>query len=89
MEYNIIIRNDNLEKNKDLIPLLFDNEDILYERNHLDMYDILVNCKLFTSKSNARKNWNRTGKEIPEGFTDLINIGKLNHRLTIWNPKND
>lgn len=51
-----------------------------------DMYDILVLAGIFPSKGQAKKNWARTGAEIPKGFTDLTNIGKLRHRITILNP---
>lgn len=84
-EFNFVILNDNF--NPDLISTLFNDEDIQSITNtSLDMFDILVMTGLFRSKSEARKNWKRTGKNIPEGFTDIKNIGKLHHRLTIWNP---
>jgi hypothetical protein len=55
----------------------------------MDMFDILVDMGVFKSRSDARKNWKQTGKDIPEGFTDLKGIGKMKHRLTIWVPIND
>ena len=87
-EFNFVIDNENFEKNEDLVELLF-NDDLNVEilPNDWDMFDILVETGLFRSKSEARKNWKRTGKDIPEGFTDLENLGKLNHRITIFNPK--
>ena len=87
-EFNFIIDNENMEPNADLIESLFDlNEtDVLMFRQNVDMFDLLVEAGLFRSKSEARKNWKRSEKEIPEGFTDLKNLGKLHHRLTIWNP---
>ena len=85
-EFNVVIKNENLEKNKDLIPLIFGDEDIILIEGK-DMFDILVMCNLFQSKGQARKNWTKTGKEIPQGFNDFEKLGKLNHRLTIFNPK--
>ena len=92
-EFNFIIENKNLEPNDDLIEGLFNqslfnpNEiDIIMFRENVDMFDLLVEVGLFRSKGEARKNWKRTGKDIPEGFTDITNIGKLHKRLTIWNP---
>jgi hypothetical protein len=54
--------------------------------NKYDMYDILVLFKIFSSKSEARKNWERTGKEIPPGYNEFKNIGKQKKALYIWNP---
>ena len=85
-EFNFIIVNENFESNKDLVDLLFSDEDIQTLSTNADMFDILVLTGLFRSKSEARKNWNRTGKDIPDGFTDIERIGKLKHRLTIWKP---
>lgn len=90
-EFNFVIDNENLKPNDDLIKGLFDlkSDDsmrIVPMELDFDMFDILVEIGLFRSKSEARKNWKRTGKNIPEGFTDIKNIGKLHHRLTIWNP---
>jgi hypothetical protein len=86
MEFNIIIDNDALRYNRSLLPLLFDKEALVFVEPSWDMYDILVHCKLFKSKSDARKNWNKTTQVIPDGFTDIERIGKLRHRLTIFNP---
>ena len=85
-EFNFVIDNENFKEDLiDLIDTLFDGDDV-HIIKQLDMFDILVMTGLFRSKSEARKNWKRTGKDIPEGFTDIKNIGKLHHRLTIWNP---
>ena len=90
-EFNFVIDNENLRNNEDLIESLFNldaNEPVRMVPMELDfdMFDILVETGLFRSKSEARKNWKRTEKEIPDGFTDIKNIGKLHHRLTIWKP---
>jgi hypothetical protein len=83
-EFNFVIDNGNV--NEHLVDAMFDGEDVDLLPNTTDMFDILVMTGMFRSKSEARKNWKRTGKEIPEGFTDIENIGKLHKRLTIWNP---
>ena len=85
-EFNFVITNDNLDKNDDLIETLFDGEGFIPVTTGADMFDILVMTGLFRSKSEARKNWKRTGRDIPNGFTDIDRIGKLKNRITIWNP---
>lgn len=52
---------------------------------NVDMYDVLVACGLFKSKGEAKKNWKKSGKEIPNGITEFSNLGK--HRMIsilIW-----
>ena len=91
IDKNYVVDNKYLERNRDLLKYLFsdfDNvlEEITYIDTTYDMYDILVNAGLFTSKGDAKKNWKRSGQEIPLGFSDFRDIGKLNNRLTIYNP---
>jgi hypothetical protein len=88
-EFNFVIQNKDFTVNKDLVDALFDGEDVQVISDVFDMFDILVITNMFRSKSEARKNWKRTGKEIPEGFTDLEDIGKLHKRITIFNPKKE
>lgn len=52
-----------------------------------DMYDLLVKLQVFSSKSQARKNWKKTGPEIPWGWSAFEQIGKLNHALYILKPQ--
>lgn len=85
-EFNFVITNENLNENSDLIDALFGGEGFVPLSTGADMFDILVMTGMFRSKSDARKNWNRTGQSVPEGFTDLERIGKLKKRITIWNP---
>lgn len=87
-QFNIIINNEHLVPNKDLIKPLFGDEDTVIIPN-VDMFDILTACEIFKSKGQARKNWKKTGQDVPPGFTDITGIGKLNKRLTIWNPIED
>ena len=83
MEYNIVI--DTIYTKESDLSLFFGKESVIHFPECVDMYDILVKCSIFLSKSDARKNWSRTGKEIPFGFSDFEKIGKLNHRITILN----
>jgi hypothetical protein len=88
-EFNFVIDNENFESNEGLVESLFDlneNERVQIVPSTFDMFDILVDTGLFRSKSEARKNWKRTGQDVPVGFTDLERIGKLKNRITIWNP---
>jgi hypothetical protein len=87
-ELNIVILNNYFDI--DMQRKLFGNELVdCYMVNEYDMYDILVLFKIFSSKSEARKNWERTGKEIPPGYNEFKNIGKQKKALYIWNPVGD
>ena len=82
---NFVIKNKYYETEKDLIHHLFDGEK--YELlEDVDMYDVLKIAGIFRSKSEARKNWKRTGKEIPKGYNEFLNIGKLHNQIFIFNP---
>lgn len=87
MEFNLVVNNQSLKKHNDLLPRLFGKEDELeLIPDDWSMLDLLVHLGMFRSKSDARRTWKRTGFDVPAGFTDLTGVGKLNHRLTIWNP---
>jgi hypothetical protein len=91
-ELNLIIANKNLKSNLDLIKHLFPEDQdvfIIPSNEDWDMYDCLVKLKAFPSKSEARKNWTRTGKEILPGYNEFKNIGKQKKALYIWNPVGD
>lgn len=83
-EVNIIITTDHLEDGDQ--RLFFGDEAVVFMDTSTTMFDILTQFGFFQSKSEARKNWKRTGQEIPDGFTDIENIGKMNRRLTILKP---
>lgn len=83
MEHNIVIDTTYIKESD--ISLFFGKENVIHLPEGVDMYDILVEFSIFSSKSDAKKNWNRTGKEIPFGFSDFEKIGKFNHRITILN----
>lgn len=86
-EINLVVLNKNLAGNEDLIFRLYDGEeDIEYISEDLDMYDVLVKFNLFSSRSDAKRTWKRSGQKIPEGFSDFPRIGKYKVNLYIWNP---
>lgn len=80
-EVNVIIDN-GLWNEKD-IQLFFQGQDVDILPESTTMFDILIQYGFFKSRSDVRKNWNKTDMEVPDGFTDLENIGKLNRRITI------
>ena len=70
----------------DVPDSIFDGEDFVQLPVFTDMFSILVEAGIFPSRGQARKNWNKTGKDVPAGLTDIEKIGKMNTRITIWNP---
>jgi hypothetical protein len=46
-----------------------------------DMYDVLINCELFTSRNDAKAHYNGS-QLIPEGITSLI-IGKKKNDIIV------
>jgi hypothetical protein len=87
MDFNVVIDNEHLEDNKDLLPILFGENTSLstFEAND-DMFTVLVDFGLFSSRSEAKKNWVRTGRDIPEGWSAFEGIGKKKHNLYIFKP---
>jgi len=83
---NIIIENKYLQTEKDLIPLLFGDEDYLVLPEKTDMYDILLYFDIFNSKGIARRNWKKTGQKIVQGYSEYKKIGKYNKEIYIWYP---
>ena len=65
---------------------LFGSEHVELVGANLDMFDLLVMAKLFTSKSEARNNWKKTGKDIPWGWTHIDDIGKAHSEIAILRP---
>lgn len=85
-ELNIVINNKFNESEKDLIPILFNNEKVLEVDENFTIYDALILLNIFKSKSQARKNWNKG--IIEKGYQEFTQIGKLNKGIFIWNPIN-
>ena len=87
VDANIIIKNEFYKKEDfDFYSKLFGNNRWTELPANKDMYDILVMLKLFKSKSQAKKNWKRSGKDIPKGFSHFRGIGKFNSEFCILNP---
>lgn len=85
MQYlNIIIVNGNNELNDRF--LFFPEDEEVQVLSNVDMFDLLVMLGSFENRSQARKNWKQTDKNIPLGFSSFT-IGKLKRELTILNPK--
>lgn len=62
------------------------DEEVVVVPASTDMFDLLVLLGAFGSKSQARKVWKKTGREIPPGFSHFTRIGKHRRELAIWNP---
>lgn len=62
------------------------NEQIEIKSEKIDILDCLVELGVFSSKSQARKNW-RGPIQIPEGFSHFERLGKHKNELVIWLPK--
>lgn len=80
---NVIIKNGNeRESDSRLFP---PDENIYTLPAETDMLEVLVLAGVWSSKSQARKNWGGD-KFIHAGWTD-ITLGKKNRvRICIWNP---
>lgn len=83
-EFNVIVKNEFVVG--DEADLFFGGERIFTIPPTFDMFELLVACGVFSSKGQARKNWKLSGKDIPDGFSDFINVGKQKVRITILNP---
>lgn len=70
--FNIVVKNDNYDES---LLVLFNGEDINFVPPETDMWDLLVWTGAFDSKSQARKNWTKTAKEIPPGWNEFL-VGK-------------
>lgn len=86
-EMNVVIDNGNIVGDES--HLFFSDEPIVVQPASSSMYDLLVLLGAFTSKGQARKNWSRSGRDVPPGFSDFDGIGKMRHRLTVLNPTPD
>jgi len=84
-ECNFIVLNEHLVGNE--IEAFFDGEAVEWIEPETTMWDLLVRCGIFPSKSQARKapKWKNAG-ETPKGWTDHQRIGKFNIRITVLSP---
>ena len=88
-DFNFVVHNEHFEGNRDLLGPLFGGEDFEILGEEEDMWGILVRCGVFPSRGQARKNWRKTNKEIPDGFSIFEGVGKKRHTITIWKPLPD
>jgi hypothetical protein len=66
--------------------LLFPEDEVVNTvSEQTNMFDLLVALGAFESKSQARKQWKKTGIEIPAGWSSF-RVGKMKRELCIWNP---
>jgi hypothetical protein len=83
---NIIVRNGNVQP-EDRNALFPDGEAVFtFNSGQKNMFDLLVILGVFKSRGQARKNWRKTGRDIPPGWTQLDRLGKYRKELCIWNP---
>ncbi len=65
----------------------FEPEDSVEIQSHWKMSHLAVEIGLFPSVGQARKNgW---GDDIPEGYTEIKKIGKMNKIIFIHNPSDE
>lgn len=87
-EVNIIIQNEYLDLDLDikLFEPLPEGEVIHYISDDMDMYDILVKFGFFPSKKECRRNWTKSGVDVPDGWNEFRSIGKMKRNLYIFKP---
>jgi len=70
----------------DAATLFREDKEFKFLNKNVDLFDILVDAEIFKSKSDARRNWNRSSKDIEYGWTKIDDIGKFRHIVSIWKP---
>jgi hypothetical protein len=83
---NFLIENEFTEQEIDLLQHIFGDEEATRVSQDKDIYDCLVMIGAFKSKSEARKNWTRTGKNFESGYNEYTGIGKKRLAMYVWNP---
>lgn len=95
-QMNVVVENfvvitrpdESLQEVLEGLPPLLVSEDGAIDFKFIDaesdMYDVLVGAGIFKSKLDARKNWTKTGADIPTGQTLIRGIGKMKKKLCIW-----
>lgn len=82
-DFNFIVQKPGLQGDEK--DGFFFGEPVEFIDETVDMYDLLVRIGAFSSKTQADKQWKRSGRIIPPGFNFWENIGKLNRSLSILN----
>lgn len=87
-EYNIVVKNENL-LSTDVELFFVDNEEnipnLIYVEPNKNIWDILVFCDVYKSKTQARNDPRFKNSIIPLGYNEFI-LGKMRKRIYIINP---
>jgi hypothetical protein len=83
-EFNFIIDNGNLRG--DEAAVFFNGEPVQILDDSATFADLFVAAGIFKSKSQFRKSKWGENLMIPEGWSDIERIGKLNKRITVLKP---
>lgn len=81
-EFCFVVENEHLQE--DDIRSFFHEKDVVDRiPKEFSMWDVLVKCGIFQSKSQARKDvkW-KDQSEIPNGWNEFV-VGKLKHKIYI------
>jgi len=86
IERNFVVRNEHFcQEDCDTLFGPLGEGETVEEIEPTDIFSLLVECGIFPSKSQARKNWNRG--ELKEGWNCFDHIGKLHHTICVLIPK--
>src|SRR5574343_1633405 len=83
-DLNVILQTEHCDKPLEWM-CFFGDEDAFLMPGNTDIFDLLVMLDVFPSKSQAKKNWKRD-TSIPDGFTQIEDIGKRRKTLCIVKP---
>ena len=83
-EFNFVIDNGNLRG--DEADVFFHGEPVQILDDSATFADLFVAAGIFKSKSQFRKSMWGKNPTIPEGWTDIERIGKMNKRITVLKP---
>lgn len=85
-DVNFIVWNEHLESDSDIVPMLFEpGEEIRVVDGESTIADVLVLAGVFSSKSQARKNYKGNLGKIEPGFHWLGPFGK-GKAINVWSP---
>lgn len=87
LDFNIVIKNEFWDES--IETALFSTKDgvkaVITRIEPCSFDKILVMCGVFPSRNAAKSNWKK-GLEVPPGYNDFTHLGKLQRRITVWNP---
>lgn len=96
-DHNFIVENEHFHKSDPRIFATSIEDDSVEPWEFIppewSLLDILVKVGVFASKSKARQNWIQFSKKagidnytIPQGYSEIKNVGKLRHSIYILSP---